>query len=55
MRLYYIDPERKEAVCIVTQVANVAKFVAEELGLVKVYENLFYEYRLNHEEKVLVL
>ena len=43
MKLYYIDPERKEAVCIVTKAVNIAKLVAEELGLVKVYENLFYE------------
>ena len=55
MRLYYIDPERKEAVCIVTKAVNIAKYLAEELGLVKVYERLFYEYRLNHNEKVLVL
>jgi len=55
MKLYYIDPKRKEAVCIVTKVANVAKLISEELGLVKVYEKLFYEYRLNHNEKVLVL
>jgi len=55
MKLYYINPERKEAVCIITKAVNAVKYIVEELGLVKVYEKLFYEYRLNHKEKVLVL
>jgi len=55
VKLYYVDPVRKEAVVCFTKCADIVKQVAKEVKLIKVAKSFFNEYRLNHKEKVLVL
>jgi len=55
VKLYYVDPENREAVCIITKAADIVCNIAHNIGLVKVAKSFFHEYRISHGEKVLVL